>query len=258
MITIVLTAAMLLACVPASAGAIVHDDGGVYDYLPHTVSVHNWIVVKDTTTVNVLTGSQNPNLFRVHAYGTSTVNVSGGTVHYATAYGNSTLNVSEGSVSHHLHAYDTGTVNVSGGTIGFGGRNGLVSFDTSSVNVTGGEIWGPLNAAGSSTVYVSGYASVWGWFMTQDYGTITIYGTFDNFDYGVYADGGLLDGETLTGTLADDHDFVTDVDIRMNGTVILATLATAVPEPSSLAMFGIGALGLFGYGRRRRQTSAAA
>ena len=31
-----------------------------------------------------------------------------------------------------------------------------------------------------------------------------------------------------------------------------------VPEPSSLAMFGIGALGLFGYSRRRRQTSAAA
>ena len=31
-----------------------------------------------------------------------------------------------------------------------------------------------------------------------------------------------------------------------------------VPEPSSIAMFGIGALGLFGYSRRRRQTSAAA
>ena len=31
-----------------------------------------------------------------------------------------------------------------------------------------------------------------------------------------------------------------------------------VPEPSSLVMFGIGALGLFGYSRRRRQTLAAA
>ena len=32
----------------------------------------------------------------------------------------------------------------------------------------------------------------------------------------------------------------------------------AVPEPSSIAMFGIGALGLFGYSRHRRQTPAAA
>ena len=38
----------------------------------------------------------------------------------------------------------------------------------------------------------------------------------------------------------------------------ITATATAVPEPSSIAMFGIGALGLFGYSRRRRQTSAAA
>ena len=36
------------------------------------------------------------------------------------------------------------------------------------------------------------------------------------------------------------------------------TGSPVVPEPSAMVMFGIGALGLFGYSRRRRQISAAA
>ena len=52
--------------------------------------------------------------------------------------------------------------------------------------------------------------------------------------------------------------FDNQVWIYDSTTVTLAAPATAVPEPSSIAMFGIGALGLFGYNRSRRQTSAAA
>ena len=86
-----------------------------------------------------------------------------------------------------------------------------------------------------------------------------IYGIFDIFGYGVFVDGDPLDGATLTGTLADGTAFDNNVYISLSGTVTLAAPATtAVPEPSSIAMFGIGALGLFGYSRRRRQTSAAA
>jgi len=87
---------------------------------------------------------------------------------------------------------------------------------------------------------------------------VTIFGTGFNFGYGVYADGDPLDLATLTGTLADGTAFDNDVYIYSTATVTLAAPATAVPEPSSIAMFGIGALGLFGYGRRRRHTSAAA
>ncbi len=47
-----------------------------------------------------------------------------------------------------------------------------------------------------------------------------------------------------------------DTGISMNS--LTAGAGAVVPEPSTLTMFGIGALGLFGYGRRRRQTSAAA
>jgi len=86
---------------------------------------------------------------------------------------------------------------------------------------------------------------------------VTIFGTGFNFGYGVYADGDPLDLATLTGTLADGTAFNNQVRIYSSATVTLAAPA-AVPEPSSIAMFGIGALGLFGYGRRRRQTSAAA
>jgi len=46
--------------------------------------------------------------------------------------------------------------------------------------------------------------------------------------------------------------------INYDDDTFLQITAVPVPEPSSLAMFGIGALGLFGYGRRRRLTSAAA
>jgi len=87
---------------------------------------------------------------------------------------------------------------------------------------------------------------------------VTIFGTGFNFGYGDYGTGNWTNGTTLTGTLADGTAFDNHVDIHQSATVTLAAPVTAVPEPSSIAMFGIGALGLFGYGRRRRQTSAAA
>jgi len=84
---------------------------------------------------------------------------------------------------------------------------------------------------------------------------LTIIGTGFNFAYGDYGTANWTNGTTLTGTLADGTTFDNVVSIDDSATV---TLAAPVPEPSSMAMFGIGALGLFGYGRRRRQTSAGA
>ena len=89
--------------------------------------------------------------------------------------------------------------------------------------------------------------------------TATIIGTAFNYAYGVYGYEvvGGLGGNKLEGTLADGTDFNNLILIGSYNTVVLAAPA-AIPEPSSIAMFGIGALGLFGYSRRRRQTSAAA
>ena len=121
------------------------------------------------------------------------------------------------------------------------------------MNVSGGSIGQYLWARGDSTVNVSG-GTIGGTLYAGATSTMTIFGTFDIFGYDGYDDDSLLDGATLTGTLADGTAFNNVVNIAGSATVILAP----VPEPSSMAMFGIGALGLFGYGRRRRQTSAAA
>jgi len=87
---------------------------------------------------------------------------------------------------------------------------------------------------------------------------VNIFGTGFNFGYGDYGTGNWTSDTTLTGTLEDGTAIDNNVYITGTATVTLAAPATAVPEPSSIAMFGIGALGLFGYSRRRRQTSAAA
>ena len=96
MTTIVLTAAMLLACVPASAGLIIHTGSGTYNY-PSLTAAGDSVWAKDSTTVNLLTGGE----------------ISGNLL----AYDTSTVNVSDGMIGGGLWAWDNSTVNVSGGTI---------------------------------------------------------------------------------------------------------------------------------------------
>jgi hypothetical protein len=69
---------------------------------------------------------------------------------------------------------------------------------------------------------------------------LTLFGTF-NFAYGNYVDGGPLDGQTLTGFLADDTAFNNPVWIYDSATV---TLQQAIPEPSCLLLLLMALPGL--------------
>ena len=209
-----MTAAMLVACVPASASVLILDDNNTHD-LNYLVTQDD-VEVYNSTTVNLLTG---------------------------------------GSIGDDLWVYDTSEVNVSGGTIG----DMMQAAGNSKVNVSGGTITGNLKASGTSEVNISG-GTIDGDLFAFKSSVVTIYGTDFNFDDFDYDDGSELDGEMLTGVLADGMPINWLVFIHQDAMVFLDDPANmaAVPEPSSLAMFGIGALGLFGYSRRRRQTSAAA
>jgi hypothetical protein len=79
----------------------------------------------------------------------------------------------------------------------------------------------------------------------------------DAENVGNYGYTGLLDDVALFAGIVSAGDIAAIAGGTVSPDSLVAGGAV-VPEPSSIAMFGIGALGLFGYSRRRRQTSAAA
>ncbi len=80
------------------------------------------------------------------------------------------------------------------------------------MTVSGGTIGGDIYAEGNST--------------------LTFIGSGFNFAYGDYIYGGPLDGQTLTGLLADEPPINNQVWIANSATVTLAAPVAAVPEPA--------------------------
>jgi len=216
----VVTAAVLLALVPASMGLIEHHGSGTYNYPPNTTGADEDVKAWDTTKVNVLADGLIGRDLNVR--GTSTVTVSGGLIgDDLFIEDDSTVNVSGGLISTDLYARDNSMVTVSGGTIG-----GDLSADhNSTVTVSGGSIGGDyLRALGSST--------------------LTIIGSDFNFAYGDYFVGGPLDAQTLTGLLADGTAIDNTMWISSTATLTLAAPSAAVPEPATAALVLLGAGGL--------------
>lgn len=122
---------------------------------------------------------------------------------------NSVVNMRGGSISDNLWSFDTSTVNVSGGT--FGQSNGVNFLD---------ETTGAFTFLGTGLSFA------------PDPSGKTIYG---GTDY------------TLTGLLQDGNSITGDViEVASGATMFTLTNAAPIPEASTAAPVGLGALRLVG------------
>ncbi|MEE8451214.1 MAG: PEP-CTERM sorting domain-containing protein [Thermoguttaceae bacterium] len=198
----------------------------------------------------------------ISVYDSSIVNIRGGTIHsdedmgLSTADdstvniydgiltsevdmeigGSSTLNIYGGTVEDEVQAADFATVNIYGGYV-----DDLDGADSSLLNIFGGEVHTP-NVSGLSVLNVFGgnIDSL----LALDSGRVYLYGIDFNYPYGAIPDASGI----LTGTLKNGDPINAPFEILFDASIVLA-----VPEPSTLALLSIGAVGLLGYTLRRRR-----
>jgi hypothetical protein len=128
------------------------------------------------------------------------------------------------------------------------------------LSLTGSATWSSGDASPSLTAkgQVQGFQT----FGSQSFsnpGTIT----FTTVS-GSSSDSGLLSSITGTGTMQAGIDFTTsdttdnmaDIGNGLSG-VLTYTFTAPTPEPASLTLFGLGAVGLIGYGWRKRKRMTA-
>ena len=172
-----------------------------------------------------------------HAYNSSTLTISGGSVDGLVATDTSAVDISGGSVNYTLHAYNCSTVDISGGSVG-----DLLASDSSAVDISGGSV-AVLRANSSSAVDISGGSVV----DLYAYDTSTV--TFHARDFSV-ASGLSLDGDRVQGTGILSGEWFDGkrwaINIRTNDAT--ATIL-AIPEPATLGLLAVG--GVLALRRRR-------
>jgi hypothetical protein len=193
----------------------------------------------DTSTVTVFGGG----IIGLNAYDTSSMIISGGGIQSLKSQDASSVDIS-GGVVNRMNTSNTSSMIISGGTFDI-----LYTYDVSNVDISGGN-FNDLFVYNTSNVDISGggienYLKV--------YGTSSV--TFHGYDFRVT--GGLrLEGDRVLGTGAltgrwfDKTPWIVNVSRNDASATILV-----VPEPSTLVLLAMGAMGLVGYAWRQRKRS---
>jgi hypothetical protein len=191
----------------------------------------------------------------IHAYNTSTVNVSAGDGGFVFANNNSVVNVTGGIVSssrfdYGLRGYDFSTLNISGGTI-----TQVWLGDNSTANVTGG-VFTPVGYG------TPGYYTFWavqnsqaniysgqlGYVAAANTATLRFFGTNFSASGGASLVGDRVVGTgVLSGSRSDGTPFSTVIVHNDASANILA-----VPEPSTCALLILSTAAAFWFTRKRR------
>ena len=145
------------------------------------------------------------------------------------------------------------------GTVHPGGSPGILTVTGNYVQTASGilgiDIAGPLAGSGYSQLNVGGTAMLNG---TLNVTLESSFSPTDGETFTILNSSGLL-GSVFTTFLGQSQNGVTFTidynNLVTNGVVLTAHTLRAVPEPGSLALVALGAIGLAAYGRRRSKAA---
>jgi len=178
----------------------IYNDETIVDMLGGSA---DWIATYDASTLNVVDGSA-----EVQAFDDSTINISGGDIHLATAINNTTINFLTSDYTDALITEDSATINMQGGSV-----ERIIARDSGTSNLH----------AGSVTDYLTAYDST----------VVNIYG----YDLVKTGSGGSYGDGQVYGYWMNDAPFL----INLRGVDAYSHI-NLVPEPCTLVLVGVGAL----------------